>query len=35
MPARGLTLEEITYPGDGEVADRAREARRRRDESPR
>lgn len=33
MPARGLTLQEISYPVDEEVAARARESRRRRDES--
>lgn len=33
MPARGLTLQEISYPADEEVAARARASRRRRDES--
>jgi len=33
MPALGLTLQEISYPADGEVAARAQESRRRRDES--
>lgn len=32
MPAHGLTLQQISYPADEEVAERAREARRRRDE---
>ncbi|NHA67403.1 tRNA pseudouridine(38-40) synthase TruA [Phycicoccus flavus] len=27
MPARGLSLEEVVYPADGALADRAREAR--------
>lgn len=33
MPALGLTLQEISYPAGEDVADRAQEARRRRDES--
>ncbi len=33
-PAHGLTLEEITYPADDELAARAAATRRRRDESP-
>lgn len=32
MPARGLTLEEVTYPSDDQLALRARRARARRDE---
>lgn len=34
MPAHGLCLEEIVYPPDEELADRALAARRRRDQSP-
>jgi tRNA pseudouridine38-40 synthase len=30
MPARGLSLEEVSYPPDAEVGRRAREARVRR-----
>jgi len=33
MPAHGLTLEEVVYPPDDRLADRAAAARRRRDES--
>src|SRR5699024_5737852 len=32
MPARGLTLEEVVYPADELLAERASESRRRRDE---
>jgi len=27
MPAHGLTLEEVVYPADSQLADRARESR--------
>ncbi len=33
MPAHGLTLEEVVYPADADLAARAAQARRRRDES--
>ncbi len=32
MPAQGLTLEEVVYPDDAGLAERARQSRRRRDE---
>ncbi|MFY0406657.1 tRNA pseudouridine(38-40) synthase TruA [Solicola sp. PLA-1-18] len=34
MPAHGLTLEEVVYPSDADLASRAHETRRRRDEPP-
>ena len=35
VPARGLTLEEVAYAADEELAERAASTRRRRDVSPR